>query len=107
MWPFKRKKSSHPRNPGRPCSHCGGTSTRVIICHGSDHPDYVRVWNGQRFWTYRCSACGKDFYVEESQAGNTEEVYSEDSLIDDEEALQSAEEALKRQIDSDNDRKCR
>jgi uncharacterized Zn finger protein len=80
------------------CPRCGSTNTRLIVYHGTDHPDYVRIWRGQRALTYRCLDCGLDFYVEESQEGTIDEVMADDQLIDDEEALREAEEEVNKQL---------
>lgn len=107
MWPFRHKKRDLKNRPSGPaCSNCGSTNTRVITHHGTDHPDYVRVWKGQRFLTCRCFACGKDFYARESVSENTDGIIPEDQLIDDEEALHEAEDEIKRQVREDDDRRC-
>ncbi len=77
----------------------------MIVYHGTDHPDYVRTWRGQRALTYRCLDCGLDFYAEEPQEGITDEVMADDQVIDDEEALREAEEELERQIEEDERRR--
>jgi hypothetical protein len=56
--------------------------------------------------TYRCLDCGLDFYGEELQEGITDEIISDDRVIDDEEALRAAEEEIERQIEEDEDRRC-
>jgi transcription elongation factor Elf1 len=106
MWPFKHKKA-HWEFPcsGPPCPYCGSTNTRLIVYHGTDHPDYLRVWRGQRSLTYRCFDCGLDFYAEEPREGIVEEVIADNQVIDDEEALREAEEEMERQIEEDDDRR--
>lgn len=107
MWFSRRKKiTPKPEPPGPACSHCGSTNTRLIVYHGADQPNYVRVWRGQRFLTYRCLDCGRDYYGEEPPEGITNEVIGEDRIIDDEEALRAAEEEIKRQVEEDDDRTC-
>ena len=104
---FRRKRiiREHQRtNP--PCSHCGSTNTKLILYHGTGHPNYVRIWRGQRSLTYRCLDCGLDFYGKEPQEGITDEIIANDHLIDDEEALRVAEEEIERQVEEDEDRRC-
>jgi len=108
MWLFRHKKiKQEPQPSGPPCSHCQSTNTRLIIYHGTDQPNYVRVWRGQRSLTYRCLDCGQEFYGEEPPGGMTDETMADGHLIDDEEALRAAEAALKRQAEEDDDRRCR
>ena len=105
MWPFKHKKTKgESERHGPLCTRYGSTNTRLIVYHGTDHPDYIRIWRGQRALTYRCLDCGFDFYAEEPQEGTTDEVMRDDQLIDDEEALCAAEEEIERQIE-ENDRR--
>jgi hypothetical protein len=105
MWPFKRKKNNSESKPaGPPCSFCGSTDTRLVTHHGSDQANFVRTWRGQRSLTYRCNACGQDFYGPEPPEGIDQAALSDDALIDDEEALRAAEEELNRQIREDDDR---
>jgi hypothetical protein len=106
MWPFRHKKTrKEPRYTGPPCSYCGSTNTRLKVFSGADQPEYVRVWRGQRVFTYRCLDCGSDFYAEEQQEEIIEGTLSEDRVIDDEETLREAEEKLKKEAEEDNDRR--
>ena len=73
--------------------------------HGTDEPDHIRTWRGQRYVTCRCSDCGQDFYVEEPLQGIEERFLSDDSMIDDEDELHAAEEDLRRQADDEDDRR--
>ena len=57
--------------------------------------------------TYRCFDCGLDFYVEEPQEGIIDEVIADGQVIDDKEALRAAEEEIERQVEEDDDRRCR
>ena len=108
MWFFKRKRNiSKPRQSGPSCPACGSTNTRLILYHGTDQPDYVKVWRGQRSLTYRCLDCTLDFYSEEPQGGIADAFTEGDDIIDDEEALQAAEEELKRQVEEERDRRYR
>ena len=108
MWPFRRKKIRQKyQQSGPPCSHCGSINTRLIVYHGTDHPDYVRIWRGQRFLTYRCFDCGLDFYREETSEEIIDEVITDGNVIDDEEALRAAEEEIERQVEEDDDRRYR
>ena len=107
MWPFRRQKTRREsQSPGPPCPHCGSTNSRLILCHGTDHLDYVRIWRGQRSLTYRCFDCGLDFYGRESE-GIADEIMANDRPIDDEEALRAAEEEVRREVEEDDDRRCR
>ena len=106
MWPFGHKKNrKEPQRSGIPCSHCGSTNTRLIAHHGTEHPNYVRIWRGQRSLTYRCFDCGRDFYGDEPQAEIIDAVISGEQGIDDEEALLAAEEEIRRQTEEDDDRR--
>ena len=107
MWPFRRKKKAEESSKtGVPCPFCGSTGTKLILNHGTDRPGYVKIWRGQRSLTYRCSACGRDFYAAELPGGISDEAADDNRLIDDEEALRAAEEELKKQIDEEDDRRC-
>ena len=105
---FKResiKKESQSSKPS--CPFCESRNTRLIIYHGSDEPSYVKVWRGQRLLTYKCVDCGQSFYTEEPIGGISEVFLENSPIIDDEEALRTAEEELKRQTEEDDDRRCR
>ncbi len=105
MWPFKRRKTKgESQRHGPPCTRCGSANTRLITYHGTDHPDYVRIWRGQRALTHRCFDCGLDFYAQEPQKGITDDVLGDDQLVDDEEALREAEEEIERQTEEDDRR---
>ena len=107
MWPFRRKKvSREPQWSGPLCSHCRSTHTRVIVYHGTDQPDYVRTWRGQRYLTCRCFDCGQDFYIEEPLEGLADEVMMDNEIIDNEEELSAAEDELRRRVEDDEDRRC-
>jgi len=109
MWPFSRKRlEKKSRHFGAPCPNCGSTNTRLILYHGTDSPDYVRIWRGQRSLTYRCSDCGLNFYGDQPEERIADELIqeAEDRAIDDEEALQAAEKEIKRQAEEDDDRRC-
>jgi hypothetical protein len=107
MWFFRRKKKSPgDQSSSVACSCCGSTSTRLVTHHGTDQPNYVKTWRGQRSLTYRCLNCGQDFYGPEPPEGFEERIIKDDQLIDDEEALRAAEEEIARQIREDNDRRC-
>ena len=107
MWLFRRKKTQREyQGSGPPCSYCGSTNTRLRAYHGTDQPDYVRVWRGQRSLTYRCCDCGLEFYGEEHKGGITDEVIADDHIIDDEEELRAAEDEVKRETEEDGNRWC-
>jgi hypothetical protein len=108
MWLFHRnlgKKESLTSTPS--CPFCKSHNTRMIINHGTSEPNYVKVWRGQRSLTYKCLGCGQNFYAKEPKGGISEENLEDGPIIDDEEALQAAEEMLKRQADEDDDRRYR
>jgi hypothetical protein len=97
---FKRRKIARKQTSRDvPCSYCASTNTVLSAYHGSDHPDYIRVWRGSRFVTFKCRDCGKEFYVDESQV----ECLDDDAVIYDEEALKEAEEELKREVEEQDD----
>jgi hypothetical protein len=107
MWPFKRKKpEAKSTDSSNRCSCCGSPHIRVITHHGGAEDNHIRVWRGRRYLTCRCTDCGKDFYLEEPSAVEIDGLVDDDSMIDDEEALRSAENELKKQIDEDGDRRC-
>ena len=107
MWFFKRKKTDQkPLKTGPPCSYCGSTHTNLTAYHGSEQPDPVRAWRGQRYLTCRCFDCGQDFYAKEPPEGLTEEIMQDDGIIDDEEALRAAEDEIRRQVEEEDDRRC-
>ncbi len=108
MWPFRRKKVNRetPRLQ-LPCAYCGSTNTRLVAYHGSDQPDYVRVWRGERYATCQCLDCGKSFYSEEPPGGVPDEMVRDEGLVDNEEELRAAEEAVKREAEEEDDRMCR
>jgi transcriptional regulator NrdR family protein len=104
MWPFKRKNSTDKSvSPGLQCPHCQSTDTKVITHHGTDEASYVKIWRGQRYVTCRCLSCGQDFYTEDAGDIIETELNNDDS-IDDPQALQAAENELKRQVDDEDDR---
>ena len=104
MWLFRRKRIKQESQSSSPsCAYCESTNTRLIVYHGTDQPNYVKVWRGQRYLTYRCLDCGLDFYAKEPQGGVSDEILKDDHIIDDAEALRAAEEELKRQAEEDDD----
>ena len=103
MWPFGKKNVGQHSRLGLPCSHCGSTNTVVISYHGSDHPDYIKVWRGQRFVTCKCLDCGQNFYATEPKEGLGEQFQADDSIVYDENQLLEAEKELKRQANEDGD----
>jgi hypothetical protein len=56
--------------------------------------------------TYRCFDCGLDFYAQELQEEIIEGSLADNQVIDDEEALQTAEDEVRREIGEDGDRRC-
>lgn len=65
------------------------------------------MWRGQHSLTYRCITCSQDFYAKEPQGGVSDKIMADDQIIDDEETLRAAEEELKRQVEEDDDWRCR
>lgn len=108
MWLFRHKRTKQETVPPNPsCPFCASINTRLVLFHGTNRPDYVKVWRGRRSLTYRCLACDRDFYAAEPSGGVNEEAMAENQEIDDEAALRAAEEDLKRQTEEDDDRRCR
>jgi transcription elongation factor Elf1 len=105
MWRFKRDKKPDKRPSAGPvCTFCGSTNTVVISLHGSAADDPVRTWRGQRYLTCRCAGCGQDFYTA-APSGSGETVIPDDErLVDNEDELRAAEEALKKEIEDQDDR---
>ncbi len=79
----------------------------VTSYHGTDQPDHIRTWRGQRYVTWKCSDCGRDFYAEEPPQGIPEEALDDDKMVDDEDALSAAEEEVKREADNEGDHRYR
>jgi hypothetical protein len=105
MWPFKRK-NARKNTQFRPlCQYCGSTNTKVVIPSGTEQPDYIRTWRGQRYITCKCRDCGREFYIEEPTQNVEELVFPDESFIADEDELLAAEEELKRQTDEEDDRR--
>jgi hypothetical protein len=104
MWPFNRKKNlKSEENGGPPCSYCGSRDTRINVNFGNDQPDFIKTWRGQRYVTYHCRKCNQDFSLAEPPGGIDIQTQIGNQLIDDEEALREAEEALKRDLNEDGD----
>ncbi len=101
---FGRKKAkSRPGESGIVCPYCGSVNTRTQSHDLSQEAGHVKTWRGNRFSNYRCVSCSREFYADEpalnSPAANA------DRMIEDEDELRAAEEELKRQTDSRNDRR--
>jgi uncharacterized protein with PIN domain len=106
MWPFKRKKPSQYAQSRPPCPYCKSSNTKIhSYSQGAEEPNYIKVWRGQRYVTYRCSDCGKEYYTSEPFQGIEDEFLSDESIIDDEDELLAAEEELKRQVDEEDNRR--
>jgi hypothetical protein len=75
----------------------------ISYYHGTEEPDHIRTWRGQRYVTCRCSDCGRDFYTEEPLQGLPEEVLKDEKMLNDEDELRAAEEELRRQADDEGD----
>ncbi len=89
MWPFKRKKTKETLPP---CPYCGSTQTA---------PRIVKSWRGERYVSYRCAACGRDFYDREPPEGMPGP--DDGPTVEDEDALRAAEEEVRKQADEDGD----
>lgn len=90
MWLFRRKRIKQESQISSPsCPYCESTNTRLIVYHGTDQPNHVKVLRGQRSLTYRCLDCGLDFYAKEPQGGVSDEILVDNQIIDDEEALRA------------------
>jgi len=107
MWPFKRKKEEvYPERPV--CPRCGSVNTRLQAGDDVSSPDYIRTWRGQRSLMFRCLDCSARFYADEPPGGVNDDIYrNPDDAVDDEEALADAEEALRKQVEEENDRRFR
>ncbi len=106
MWPFRRKKVIPAAgSPAPACPYCRSSNARLIVCHGTDQPNYVKIWRGRRSLTFRCPDCGRDFYVDEPPEGMIEEMLADSSPVDDEDALRAAEEAVRKQAGEEKDRR--
>ena len=105
MWPFRRKKTRENIPSQLLCQYCQSTNTRLAYSSGSEQPDYVRTWRGQRYITCKCLDCGREFYIEEPTQDIEILFPSDDSFIADEDELLAAEEELKRQTDEEDDRR--
>ena len=57
--------------------------------------------------TCRCRDCGRDFYADAPGDEVMGEIIENDGMVDDEEALQAAEDELKREMDEHDDRRCK
>lgn len=98
MWPFRGKKTRQAaERSSQPCNHCQSAHTKLLSSPDNSLAGCVRVWRGQRFLSYRCLDCGRNFYVPEPAAGPAEDILLNDHTVDEEELL-AAEEDLKRQL---------
>ena len=104
MWPFRRNKSRKNTQSRPLCQYCGSTNTRIAFSPDSEQPDYIRTWRGQRYVTFKCLDCGREFYIEEPAQDIEELIMADDSFIADEDELLAAEKELKRQTDEEDDR---
>jgi hypothetical protein len=65
---------------------------------------HVKAWRGQRYVTWRCMSCGREFYTD-VPPGGAASLPADDRMIEDENALREAEEELKRRTDEEGDRR--
>ena len=107
MWPFRRKKAIKNTQVRPLCHYCESTNTKVAYSPGTEQPDFIRTWRGQRYVTSKCLDCGREFYSEEPTQDIEESFFSDESFIADEDELLAAEEELKRQTDEEDDRRFR
>jgi len=77
----------------------------VSYSQGAEEPDYIKVWRGQRYVTFRCSDCGQEYYATEPSQGIEGAFLSDESIIDDEDELLAAEEELTREVSEQDDRR--
>jgi len=56
--------------------------------------------------TYRCFNCGQDFYAEEPQDRLPDEIIAGNYVVDDEESLRAAEEAVQKQAEENRNHTC-
>jgi hypothetical protein len=104
VWPFKKeKKNTKPERTVLTCTFCGSRNTLLNAFQDGNEPNPVRTWRGRRYLTCRCLDCGRDFYIDEPGGGLPSNVRTDEDMID-EEALQRAEDELKRQTDAEDDR---
>ena len=104
MCPFKRKQASKHTQHRPPCPCCKSNNTKIVSSSQvTGEPDYIKTWRGKRYVTYRCSDCGRDFYIEEPIQNIEEILPSDEGIIEDVDELMAAEEGLKRQADEEND----
>jgi Zn finger protein HypA/HybF involved in hydrogenase expression len=104
MWPFKRKRAIKHTTPRMPCPYCKSKNTKIVSSSQVvEEPDYTKTWRGKRYVTCKCLECGQDFYIESTLLNIEEMLPSDESIIENEDALTIAEEELKRQADEEND----
>jgi len=103
MWLFKRKRMHTEQSKKHlPCPHCRSLNTGMIFDGDSLQADYVKVWRGKRYFSWRCRDCGNEFYGEAPESGSAAN-YDIDYGPVDEETLKAAEVELKKQADEEND----
>lgn len=104
MWLFKRKKTDRAADSAGPrCTFCGSTRTRAVYGPGAQESQ-VKAWRGQRYLTLHCLDCTREFYIDAPESGVPEAISGSNDLIDDEAALQAAEDDLKRELENKDDR---
>ena len=104
---FKNKKEKQKHlQLGPTCPHCKSTNT-VVLTDPINIQPYIRIWRGQRFMTCRCLECGQDFYSKYISREHSYKPANEDDIIENEYLLRAAEEEIKKQVDDQDDRRCR
>ena len=104
MWPFKRKKVNRaPESAGPRCTFCGSARIRAVFGAGEEESQ-VKTWRGQRYLTLRCLDCNREFYIDAPEGGLPETISENNEIVDDEAALQAAEDELKKDLENKDDR---
>ncbi len=100
---FKRKKDKGTPARHLTCPHCGSNATFASVHDGGDTPVSVKTWRGRSYIERRCRDCGRIFYVDIREPNRDAELSDTDEDTNDEEALELAEEELKRRTDAEGD----
>ncbi|HXY75166.1 MAG TPA: hypothetical protein VEH58_07550 [Dehalococcoidales bacterium] len=100
------KPPDNTKKQNLPCPKCGSKNTGTIVDGDSSQADYVKVWRGKKYFSWKCRDCGHDFYGE---APTENEPQNNDLYLEpiDKAALKAAENELKKQADEDDDHLCR
>jgi len=93
MWLIKKKKQN--KSTILKCIYCGNHNSKLL--------NRTVVWRGQRYIVCKCKSCNRSFYMDESGKDIIDLLSTNDTLVENEELLNSAEEELKHQADIDGD----